>query len=178
MLYLKALHIIFIVTWFSGLFYFVRLLVYQAEEAAKNTDESRGIVSYLKKIQRPLWYGITWPSAILTLVFGTWLLVVTYGSFIPDWMYLKLAFVAGLFAYHLYCGYIFSRFQKDEIIRSGYWLRIWNEVATLFLFTIVFIVVIRDLTGWISGLVGLVVLSVLLMAGIRMYRRVREKQKS
>jgi putative membrane protein len=176
-LYLKALHIIFVVTWFAGIFYVVRLFVYHAEAAAKPEPERSILSGHFKGAERRLWYGITWPSAILTWLFGIWLLIKMFGDNIPDWLWVKLAFVAGFTLYHLVCGRMFRAFQKDIIPFTGAQLRVWNEVATLFLFTIVFIVVVRDTTQWLTGLAGLVLLSLLLFLGIKIYRRIREKQQ-
>ena len=77
-LYLKALHIIFVVTWFAGLFYIVRIFVYHSEAAGKTEPERSILMNHFKKAARPLWYGITWPSAIGTYVFGTWMIVQVY----------------------------------------------------------------------------------------------------
>ncbi|MBW7915044.1 MAG: CopD family protein, partial [Taibaiella sp.] len=134
-LYIKALHIIFIVTWFSGLFYIVRLFVYN-REAMDKPEPEKSILSkqYAIMIKR-LWYGITWPSAILTLVFGLWMWYL-YGT-LPMWLAIKLLFVAGLFLYHLSLHVIFSQQQKGIYKYSSQQLRIWNEVATIFLVAIV-----------------------------------------
>lgn len=176
MLSVLALHIIFIVTWFSGLFYIVRLFVYHAEANNKPEPERSILMNHFRIAEKRLWYGITWPSAVGTFVFGFWLLFGIYGANIPGWLYLKLIFVAALFIYHLLCGKIFNLFQKDEIRFSGMQMRIWNEVATIFLVSIVFIVIHKDLTNWMQGVAVLVILSLVLMAAIKIYKRLREKK--
>src|SRR5215203_1405106 len=98
-LYIKALHIIFIVTWFSGMFYIVRLFIYNTEAGERSAAERDILRMQFSVMIRRLWLGITWPSAILTLVFGIWmwsLLGVT-----PSWLVIKLGFVLGLYLYHL-----------------------------------------------------------------------------
>ena len=170
-----ALHIIFVVTWFSGLFYTVRLFVYHSEADLKPEPERSILFSHFKIAEKRLWYGITWPSAIGTYVFGTALLYNLYGKNIPDWLYLKLLFVLGLTVYHLLCGRILKSFQNDEIKFSGMKMRLWNEVATLFLVAIIFIVVMKDLTNWIKGFLGLLIFSAIIFAGIKIYKRIREK---
>ena len=95
--YIKALHIIFIVTWFSGLFYIVRLFVYSAEANAKTEPEKSILLKQFSIMQKRLWYGITWPSAILTLIFGTWIGIL-YGS-LPTWLLVKLLLCARDFLY-------------------------------------------------------------------------------
>lgn len=173
-LYLKSLHIIFVVTWFAGLFYIVRLFVYHSEAAGKTEPERSILMNHFKKAEKPLWYGITWPSAIGTYIFGFWMTYVMYGWSIPSWLWLKIAFIFALTLYHLQCGIMFRRYQKGEIKYSGFKLRLWNEVATILLVSIVFIVVLKDLSNWIWGLVGLVIFSLLLLIAIKVYKKVRE----
>src|ERR1017187_5529456 len=99
--YLLALHIIFVVTWFSGLFYIVRLFVYHAEAEKKIEPEKSILQKQYKLMEKRLWYGITWPSMIGTYVFGFWMLYENYGLNIPAWLLLKLSFVFGLTLYHI-----------------------------------------------------------------------------
>src|ERR1044072_7535148 len=96
--YIKALHIIFIVTWFSGLFYVVRLFIYNTEAGEKGAMEKTILRRQFAIMIRRLWFGITWPSAILTLIFGGWMLYL-YGS-VPFWLRIKLGLVLALFLYH------------------------------------------------------------------------------
>lgn len=168
-----ALHIIFVVTWFAGLFYIVRLFVYHSEANLKPEPERSILISHFKIAEKRLWYGISWPSAIGAYIFGIALMVNLYSTNIPDWLYLKLAFVAGLTVYHLICGRILSHYQKDEIRYSGIKMRMWNEVATIFLVAIVFIVVMKDLTNWLKGFAGLIIFSGFLLIAIRVYKKVR-----
>lgn len=173
-LYIKALHIIFVVTWFAGLFYMVRLFIYHAE-ARERPEPDRGILSeQFKLMEWRLWYIITWPSLILTWVFGLWLVYLFNWWFAP-WLWLKVSMVVGLTAYHLYCHRIFGQFQNDRATWGSMKLRMWNEVSTLFLFAIVFTVVLKDTVGWLWGLLGLLVLAAAMMVGIKAYRRAREK---
>ncbi|REJ83526.1 MAG: CopD family protein [Bacteroidetes bacterium] len=174
LLYLKSLHLIFIVTWFTGLFYIVRLFVYHAETSNKPAEEKKVLCAHFVIAEKRLWYGITWPSAIGTYVFGFWMLFELYGWNIPRYLLLKLGFVGGLTLYHLYCGRIFSAFQKNNIIHSGNFLRIWNEVATVFLVAIIFIVVLKGQVSWLSGVAGLLIFSALLISAILIYRRLRK----
>ncbi len=173
--YLKALHIIFVVTWFAGLFYIVRLFVYFAETEKMPAEQKNILQNQYKIMQKRLWYGITWPSMILTLIFGPWILIVIPGYLSQGWMQLKLCMIAGLIAYHLYCHKIFNQQQKDLIKMNSLKLRIWNEVATLFLFAIVFIVIFKDTFSWIYGLIGLIIFAALLMTAIKLYKTKREK---
>lgn len=170
--YLKALHIIFVVTWFAGLFYIVRLFIYHIEAEAKPEVEKNILQKQYKLMEKRLWYGITYPSAVLTVIIGSSLLY--YYSFMPTWLVLKLVFVAALIAYHLICGKIYSDLQKNRIKYSSSQLRIWNEVATLLLVSIVFLVVLRNALSLVWGIAGLVLFAILLMLAIKMYKKYRK----
>lgn len=170
--YIKALHIIFIVTWFSGMFYIVRLFIYNVE-AGEKPDAERDILRVQFGVMiRRLWLGITWPSAILTLIFGIWiwsLLGVT-----PSWLVVKLGFVLGLFLYHFSLHIIYKQQQRGVFKYSSQQLRIWNEVATVFLISIVMLVVVKQNMSLVWGLGGLILLVLLLMSGIRIYKNLRK----
>jgi putative membrane protein len=173
MLYLKALHIIFVVTWFAGLFYIVRLFIYYTEANEEEEPKRSILQNQFQIMMKRLWFGITWPSAVLTAIFGFWLMQ-TLNWWDQSFMHLKLTFVLFLYIYHFLCHRLFKQLIAGRFKYSNNQLRIWNEVATLFLVAIVFIVVLKDLTNWIYGLVGLVLFSVLLMLAIRIYKRLRE----
>lgn len=173
--YLKALHIIFVVTWFAGLFYIVRLFIYHAEAQDKPDEEKRILSNQFKIMQRRLWYGITWPSAIMTLIFGPSLIHVFMPLRDHTWLITKIAFVVGLFLYHLSCHHIFKTLQRDEFKYSPTQLRVWNEVATIFLVAIVFLVILKNIAHMGYGLVGLILFTMVLMVAIKIYKRIRLK---
>lgn len=177
MLYIKALHIIFVVTWFAGLFYIVRLFIYQTEALEKPEPEKSILGNQLAIMAKRLWWGITWPSAILTLLFGIWILAKMPGYLQQGFMHLKLSFVLLLYIYHFLCQVLFSRLQKGVAKYSSNQLRIWNEVATLFLVAIVFLIVLKNSLDMVYGLLGLVIFSILLMLAIRLYKRIREGEQ-
>ncbi len=172
MLYWKALHIIFVVTWFAGLFYIVRLFIYDVEAKQKEEIERNILQHQFRIMQKRLWFGITWPSAIITIITGTYLAYITgyYDSF---WFWLKVSFVIALFIYHLICHSIFQKIQKNIFNWSSTQLRLWNELATLFLVAIVFIVVLKNTLGLLYGMAGLVVITLILLAAIRLYKKIR-----
>ena len=170
-----ALHIIFIVTWFAGLFYIVRLFVYQIEAREKPENERAVLEPQFKMMAKRLWYGITWPSFILTLIFGPWLLVLKPIYLELGFMHIKLTLVGGLIIYHFICHSMFLKLQNDKGNYTSSFLRIWNEVATLFLVPIVFIIVLKDNINWIYGTLGFVGLSILLMIAIKVYKKIRTK---
>lgn len=169
--YIKALHIIFVVTWFSGLFYIVRLFVYSAEANEKSEPERSILLKQFGIMQKRLWYGITWPSAILTLLFGVWMGIL-YGS-LPIWLLIKLFFVAGLFIYHITLHLIFRQQQKEIFKWSSQQLRMWNEVATIFLISIVMLAVVKQLLSIVWAIGVLVAFSIVLFAAIKIYKHYR-----
>lgn len=173
-LYIKALHIIFIVTWFSGLFYIVRLFIYNAEAAQKEEPEKSILQKQFSIMIRRLWLGITWPSAILTLIFGLWIWYI-YG-YLPQWLLIKLCFVAGLYLYHFSLHVIYRQQSAGIFKFSSQQLRIWNEVATIFLITIVILVVVKQNMSWVWGFTGLILFVVILMSAIKIYKLFRDRK--
>ena len=173
--YIKALHLIFVVTWFAGLFYIPRLFIYHIEADAKPSPEREILTRQLKLMTKRLWFIITWPSAILCTLFALWLLILMPDWLEQPWMHVKLAFVVLLIVYHLRCHQMFKQLQRDEVKYTSHFMRIWNEVATLVLFAVTFLVILKNAFNWIYGVVGILVLGVLLMLGIRLYKRIREK---
>jgi putative membrane protein len=176
--YIKALHIIFIVTWFAGLFYMPRLFIYNTEAGDKPEAVREALRGQFTIMMRRLWFGITWPSAILTLIFGPWLLIrMGYWAYLFDpslrWLLLKLIFVAGLYGYHFSLHRILKQ-QCNGVFRySSQRLRVWNEVATIFLIAIVMLVVVKQEISLLWGLLGLIVFILLLMSAIRLYKQLR-----
>ena len=170
--YVKALHIIFVVTWFSGLFYIVRLFVYSAEANEKAEPERSILVKQFSIMQKRLWYGITWPSAVLTLIFGTWMGIL-YGS-LPGWLLIKLFFVAGLFIYHISLNAIFRQQRKENFKWTSQQLRMWNEMATVFLLCIVMLAVVKQLLSVAWALAVLVVFIAVLLLAVKIYKGLRK----
>lgn len=173
--YIKALHLIFVITWFAGLFYIPRLFIYHIEAAEKGEPEKVILTTQLKLMTRRLWYIITWPSAILATLFAIWLLILVPGWLQMPWMHVKLAFVVLLIAYHLKCHHIFNQMQKDIITWTSNQMRLWNEGSTLILFAVIFLVILRDALNWIYGVIGIFLLAGMLMLGIKIYKRLRSK---
>ncbi len=139
MLWIKALHVIFMVTWFAGLFYLPRVFVYHAMSDQGNT----GQMETFKVMERKL-MAMTNIGALLTIVFGSLLLIIWLpGLLTLDWMKLKLLLVSGLIAYHFYCARLVGVFRDDANTRSHVWYRWFNEVPVLFLVGIVILVIVR-----------------------------------
>lgn len=173
--YIKALHIIFVVTWFAGLFYIVRLFIYFAEAEEKEETAKSILQTQYKLMSKRLWYIITWPSAILASFFAFWMLYLEPSYLLMPWMHVKLSFVLALYFYHAGCHKIFVQQQKGIVKYTSFKLRIWNEVATILLFAIVFLVVLKSTISWIWGVVGIILFGVLMMLGIKLYKNIRKK---
>ncbi len=173
--YIKALHLIFIITWFAGLFYIPRLFVYHIEASAKAEPERSILTTQLKLMTKRLWYIITWPSAILASIFAFWMLYLMPIWVEQDWMQVKLGFVVLLYAYHFKCHLIFKEMQNDIVKWSSNHMRLWNEGSTLILFSVIFLVIVRDAINWIYGVLGIFLLAAMLMLGIKIYKRIRSK---
>jgi len=171
-LYIKAIHIIFVVTWFAGLFYLPRLMVYAAEAAALPDEKAKKILlQQYHLMKKRLLYGIMWPSAVITFLLGARLLMIYP---LTDWLKLKLIFVLILYGYHFSLQVIFKQQQKQLFKYSGQQLRVWNELPTVILFAIVFLAVLKNTTNFWWGLVGLFGLILLLLTGIRIYKIARK----
>lgn len=135
MLWIKSLHIIFVICWMAGIFYLPRLFVYHAM-AEDQISKDR-----FKVMERKLYRGIMQPSMLATLVFGAWLWLA-YG-FSGGWLHLKLALVGVLLTYHIWCGYMIKRFERDDVQQGHVFFRFMNELPVLLLFAIVILVVVK-----------------------------------
>lgn len=136
MLWVKALHIVFMVTWFAGLFYLPRLFVYHA------TAQDRPSIERFKIMERKLYWGIMTPGAVLTIAFGLWLWLVWFRG-ASGWLHAKIGLVALLVAYHLWCGALLRDFAAERNRRSHVWLRWFNEIPVVILLATVLLVVLK-----------------------------------
>jgi len=177
-LYIKALHIIFVVTWFAGLFYIVRLFIYHTEANSKAEPEKSILQTQYKIMQKRLWYGITWPSMILTIILGGWLIWKKPSLLSQAYFILKLCFVGALVLYHFQCHVMFKQLQNNVVKHSSFKLRLWNEVATVLLFAIVFLIVLKSNTGLVWGMLGLIVFATTLVLATKLYKKSREKKEN
>ena len=173
---LKALHIIFMVSWFAGLFYIVRLFIYHTEAQEKSESEKNILSNQFKIMERKLWWIITTPAMVLTVVFGITLLIINPFLLEQGWMHLKLTFVVLLLIYHFICQKTMIQLAKNKSKWSSNQLRLWNELATLLLVIIVFLVVLKNSLNWIYATVGFFAVAVALMLAVRIYKRLRKKE--
>jgi len=170
----KALHIIFVVSWFAGLFYIVRLFIYHTEAQERSEVEKNVLSKQFIEMEKKLWWIITTPAMILTIVFGTWMIILNPSYLQMPWMHIKLGFVGLLLIYHFVCQKIMVDLKNNQFKWKSNGLRIWNEVATLALVAIVFLVVLKNELTWWKGTVGFFAVAVGLMLLIKLYKKIRK----
>lgn len=173
--YIKSLHLVFVITWFAGLFYIPRLFVYQIEANQRPMPDKEILSQQLKIMTKRLWYIITWPSALLATIFALWLMVLMPQWFKEPWMHVKLFFVLLLFIYHVKTHIYFKQLQNDYCKKSSNYMRIWNEGATFILFAVVFLAILKNAINWVFGLISLLLLAGLIVLGFKLYKRLRAK---
>ena len=172
----KALHIIFVVSWFAGLFYIVRLFIYHTEAQEKEEVAKKILSDQYQIMEKKLWWIITTPAMVLTIVFGTWMVVINPDYYLQaGWFHIKLIFIVLLLFYHFVCQKIMNDLKKGIFKWKSNGLRIWNEVATLALVAIVFLVELQDNLNWIKGTLGFFGVAIGLMIGIKIYKKFRKK---
>ena len=180
-LYLKGLHIIFVTTWFAGMFYMPRLFIYNTEANEKEEPAKTILQEQFSFMMKRLWFAITWPSAILTLILGPVVMFVEGWSKVlferpGRWLLIKLCFVLLLYAYHLSLHKIYKQEIKGIFKYSSQQLRIWNEVATIFLVAIVILASVKQSLSFVWALAGLICFIILLMSAIKIYKIIRQKK--
>lgn len=149
--------------------------MYQIEASEKPEPEKAILGKQLGLMTKRLWTIITWPSMILATFFGLVMFYLNPILFKLPWMQIKLGFVAVLILYHIINHSIFKQLQKGEIKYSSRFMRIWNEVATLILFAVIFLVITKSAVNWMYGLAGLILLGLTLMMGIKLYKSIQQK---
>ncbi|RXK83286.1 CopD family protein [Filimonas effusa] len=179
--YLKALHIIFVVTWFAGLFYMPRLFIYNIEAGEKEEAAKNALRQQFGIMMKRLWYGITWPSAIITLILGpvimflnNWhLILLEPGGY---WLTIKLLFVVVLYVYFYTIHLIFKQQINGVFKYTSQQLRIWNEVATILLVAIVMLATVKQSLSFLWASVGFILFIIAIMSAIKIYKILRMKK--
>ncbi len=171
----KALHIVGFISWFAGLFYIVRLFVYHAEASERPEPERAILHPQLELMAARLWKIITVPAMVLTFIGG--LSMVAKLTVIPVWLHIKFGLLAGLLIYHFWCGAIRRAQLRKTSTWTGRGLRVFNEIGTMFAVAIVFLAVYKSAISIAWGVGGLLGLGITLMLGIRLYRKLRERNQ-
>ncbi|MCU7693238.1 CopD family protein [Haoranjiania flava] len=181
-LYLKAIHIVFVVCWFAGIFYLPRLFIYNIEAQEQPDSNARAIMTkQFNVMAKRLWYGITIPSAVISLITGTWLLIERgYWRYLFEgsmlWLLIKLILVVLFYWYNYSLHKILQQQLRNVYKITSQQLRIWNEVATVILVAVVFLAVVKSSLSLLYALVGIILLIAVLFAAIDIYKKIRLKQ--
>lgn len=175
-LYAKSLHIIFMVCWMAGLFYMPRLFIYHTEAKQKSLEEYKVLHAQFVPMERRLWWVITTPAMYIMIASAVTMLYLSPGLLAQGWMHVKLAFVGVLLFYHFKSQHIMKQLAEERCTWKSSQLRLWNELSTVVLFAIVFLVIFRSAVDWVYGVLGLVGLAVLLMILIKLYKRYRKSK--
>ena len=173
-LYAKAIHIIFVICWMAGLFYMPRLFVYHTEAKQKTDIEYQVLHKQFVVMENRLWWVITTPAMYLTIASALVMLYVNPALLTVGWMQVKLCFVAALVLYHFKSQQIMHQLRDEKSAWTSTQLRMWNEVSTIILFAIVFLVILKSAFGWIFGVVGIVGLGIVLMILVKLYKKYRK----
>lgn len=174
-LYAKAVHIIFVICWMAGLFYMVRLFIYHTEARQKSATEYTILHRQFMVMEHKLWWIITTPAMYLTVVAGLIMLANAPGLLHAGWLHVKLVFVLGLIIYHFICQRIMYQLKAERSNWTSNRLRMWNELATVLLFAIVFVVVLKSAVSWVYGTLGLLLLAIMLMIAVKWYKKLRDR---
>jgi putative membrane protein len=161
----------------AGLFYIVRLFIYHVEANDRSELERITLQRQFEIMQHKLWYIITTPAMAISVLAGIAMIWVNPVLLSMNWMLVKLAFVLGLLVYHFLCQNIMNKLKQGIFTWSSTQLRLWNELATIFLVAIVFTVILKSAVDWIYGLTGLVVFSAVIMSAVKIYKYYRLKAK-
>lgn len=167
------MHIVGFISWFAGLFYIVRLFVYHVEANDRPEQEKRILQSQFEIMQTRLWTIITRPAMIVTLCCGLTMVVFLWP--VEPWLHWKFLLLAGLIGYHVVCGRILRQQHEKTSTWTSSQLRMFNEIATMLMFAIVFLAVFKSAMSALYGALGLLLLGTLLSLGIRAYRRTLER---
>lgn len=171
--YFIAVHIVFVISWMAGLFYITSLFIYHTE-ANEKTEPEKGILhKQFTKMEDTLWKIITMPAMIISLLAGICMLTLNSGLFQTDWIWVKLSIVLLLIIYHFYCGAIVKQLKSGIFKLNSFQLRLWRELATIFMIAIVFVVILKSAFNWIYGLIGIMGIATAIMIAVKLYKNYR-----
>lgn len=160
----------------AGLFYMVRLFIYHTEAQQKPELERDILSKQFEIMESKLMNIITTPSMLLTAAAGVTMLYLNPYLLQQPWMHVKLCFVVGLMGYHFICQGKMQQMRRGVFTWTSTQLRLWNEVATLFLFAIVFLAVLKNAVDWVFGVLGLIVFAMILMSAVKIYKYYRMRK--
>jgi putative membrane protein len=173
--FLKSLHIIFVVSWFAGLFYLPRLLVYHVEAQDKDEQAKEILSKQFEKMEKLLFNAIMIPAMWLTWLTGLSMVYITWWDNFQahTWLHLKLAFVVGITIYHFICRHFIRKFHNAEFILTSSQLRLFNEIATILLVAVVFLVIAKNTFDMLMGMGGFIIFAIVIMAAVTIVKKIR-----
>lgn len=173
--YFLAVHVVFVISWMAGLFYILSLFIYHTEANEKEEPERSILVAQFTKMEATLWKIIATPAMIISVLAGVSMLYLNQTLLQTDWMLVKLGFVVGLLIYHFICQRIMKQLRVGIYKMNSFKLRLWRELATILMVAIVFTVILRNAVNWVYGLIGIMGLAMVIMMGVKFYKKIREK---
>jgi len=175
LLWFKAIHVISMATWFAGLLYLGRLFVYHVEAEEKKQDEKQILQAQFEIMERRLYYGIAWPGLAMTVGFGFTLMVLTQ-AYLEGWFHIKLTLVIALILYHFKAGSLRKKLLTRQNTWSLFRFRLFNEIATVFLISIVLLVYLKDFFSQVTGILTLTGIIIGILGGTYLSKIMREKR--
>lgn len=175
--YFVAVHIVFVISWMAGLFYILSLFIYHTEANDKPEPEKCILLQQFTKMEATLWKIICAPAMIISVVAGISMLTLHPMLLQMPWMQVKLSFVLGLLIYHFICQNIVKQLKNNQFKMSSFQLRLWRELATIFMIAIVFVVILKSAINWIYGLIGIMGVAMAIMIAVKLYKNYRLKSK-
>lgn len=175
--YFVAVHIVFVISWMAGLFYILSLFIYHTEANDKPEPEKRILLQQFTKMEATLWKIICAPAMIISVVAGISMLTLHPMLLQMPWMQVKLSFVLGLLIYHFICQNIVKQLKNNQFKMSSFQLRLWRELATIFMIAIVFVVILKSAINWIYGLIVIMGVAMAIMIAVKLYKNYRLKSK-
>jgi len=174
--YFLAVHIVFVISWMAGLFYILSLFIYHTEANDKPEPEKTILKKQFVKMEATLWKIIATPAMIISVLAGVAMLTLNQGLLQADWMWVKLGFVVGLLIYHFICQNIVKQLKNNQYKLTSFQLRLWRELATIFMIAIVFVVILKSAINWIYGLIGIMGVAMAIMIAVKLYKNYRKKR--
>ncbi|MFC4212845.1 CopD family protein [Pedobacter lithocola] len=174
--YFIALHVVFVISWMAGLFYILSLFIYHTEANDKPEPEKSTLIKQFTKMEATLWNIIATPAMVISVLAGISMLTLRPGLLQTDWMWVKLGFVVGLLIYHFICQNIVRQLKNNQFKMNSFQLRLWRELATIFMIAIVFVVILKDSLNWIYGLIGIMGVALAIMIAVKLYKNYRLKK--
>lgn len=175
--YFLAVHIVFVISWMAGLFYILSLFIYHTEANDKPEPEKSVLVAQFTKMEATLWKIIATPAMMISVLAGCAMLYINPDLLQADWMHVKLAFVVALLIYHFICQNIVKQLRNGIYKMTSFKLRLWRELATVFMIAIVFAVILKNAVNWIYGLIGIMGIALVIMFAVKIYKKYREKKE-